>query len=389
MEVGHRAMDILIALAQNAGQAVSKNQLIAAAWPDVFVHDSNLKVTISLLRRALRAHCPSSDFIRTIIGRGYWLATDTVPAEAISSHDTPPAPDDSPMTSFETMGARRSATCQTLGRRDGWSNLVVEHRTNGAGLHPHQAYPCNELIFMMAGQSIVRRTGEGIVEQCLAKAGTAWTGPVGFYEQAEIESPITCVHICLPPALISHSALADYDIDPAKVELAFAGGFVDPAISLFARTFFRLLSDPPKPTDRLLADGLTAALAAHLIADYTIDRWKRPARLPDLDARRLQKVCDYIDDHYAEAITLDQLAAEAGLSPFHFLRLFREATGLTPHRYVTDRRIQAARKALERQSSSLQEIALASGFGSQDSFTRVFRKSTGFTPGRYREAHRS
>ncbi len=290
--------------------------------------------------------------------------------------------------SFETMGGRRSDTCQTLGRRDDWSHLVIEHRTNGAGSHPARAYPCNELIVLMDGPSRVERRGDGRVEKCFATPGTGWTGPVGFYERAEIASPITCVHICLPPTLLTHSALADYGIDPAKVELAFAGGFVDPAITHFAHAFFRLLAEPAKPTDRLYVDGLTAALAAHLIEGYTIDRWKPPARMPAFEARRLKRVLDYIEAHYAEPISLDHLATEACLSPFHFARLFRDATGLTPHRYVTHRRIKAAQRALECKTLSLMEIALENGFGSQDNFTRVFRKITGLTPGQYRESCR-
>lgn len=383
VSIGHRAMDILITLADNAGKPLGKEQLIAAAWPNVFVHESNLKVTIASLRRTLRTHFPSSDFIKTIVGRGYWLAIDKVSGGTTSRLDGP-VPKETAPPLFETMGVRRTETCQTLGRRDDWSNLIVERRTNGAGSHPPQAYPCNELIFMLAGRSMVQRTGEGRVEQCLATPGTAWTGPVGFYERAEIESPITCLHMCLPPTLIAHSALADYDIDPDKVELSFAGGFVDPTIIHLAHAFSRLLAEPAKPTDRLFADGLTAALTAHLIASYTIDRWKPPARKPALDARRLRRVIEYIDEHYAEPITLDRLATEAGLSPFHFSRLFRDATGFTPHRYVTDRRIQAARKALERETP-LRGIALESGFGSQDNFTRVFRKTMGLTPGQYRD----
>lgn len=380
-------MDVLIALAESAGQPIGKEQLIAVVWPNIFVHESNLKVTVSSLRRTLRAHFPPSDFIKTIVGRGYWLAAGKASSE-ITSRLNIPATEPAARPTFETMGLRRTETCQTLGRRDDWSNLIVERRTNGAGSHPSQAYPCNELIFMLAGRSIVKRTGEGCIEQCLATPGTAWTGPVGFYERADIECPIDCLHMCLPPTMIAYSALADYDIDPAKVELSFAGGFVDPTITHFAHAFSRLLTEPAKPTDRLFADGMTAALTAHLIAGYTIDRWKPPARLPALDPRRLKRVIEYVDEHYAEPVTLDSLATEAGLSPFHFSRLFRDATGFTPHRYVTDRRIQAARKALERETSSLLEIAQESGFSSQDSFARIFRKNTGLTPRQYRHLYR-
>jgi hypothetical protein len=187
--------------------------------------------------------------------------------------------------SFETMGDQRRATCQVHGRLDHWSRLVVERRTNGAGSHPRQAYPCNELIIMLDGRAVVRRSGDGQVEECLAQAGTVWTGPVGFLEKADLSDPIPCLHLCLPPALMEHSALADYGIDPSRVELAFVGGATDPLIVSIAQALQGLMNRPQQPTDRLFVDGMTAALAAHLIANYTIDRWTPPGEAHGLDIR--------------------------------------------------------------------------------------------------------
>ncbi|MDU6242818.1 MAG: AraC family transcriptional regulator, partial [Bradyrhizobium sp.] len=75
-------------------------------------------------------------------------------------------------------------------------------------------------------------------------------------------------------------------------------------------------------------------------------------------------VIDYIETSLGDEVRLDDLAAQACLSPYHFCRLFREATGLSPHRYVTDRRIQAARHDLARRIS-LVGNRLEFGFGSQ------------------------
>lgn len=76
MRLGDRAMDVLLALARHKGEIVSKERLFAAAWPDIFVQDANLKVTISYLRRAFRARAPAADYIKNVIGRGYWLDVD-------------------------------------------------------------------------------------------------------------------------------------------------------------------------------------------------------------------------------------------------------------------------------------------------------------------------
>jgi AraC family transcriptional regulator len=201
----------------------------------------------------------------------------------------------------------------------------------------------------------------------------------------ELSDRMECLHLYLPPTLLDQSALADFDIDPAKVEIAYAHGLADQVLFHICSPLRDLLHRPRLPTDALFVEGIQVALAAHLLGHYTIDRWRPPEKSPSLDPRRLQRVLDYIEASLGVDIRLEELAARACLSPYHFSRLFREATGLSPHRYVTDRRVQAARQELARSNLSLVEIALEFGFGSQANFTRVFRKATSLTPGQYRE----
>lgn len=146
-----------------------------------------------------------------------------------------------------------------------------------------------------------------------------------------------------------------------------------------------LLRRDTSAVDRIFADGMRTALAAHLMGNCSVDRWRPPTRRPALDAKRLKRVLDFVEARLADDISLDDLAAAACLSRFHFLRLFHETTGLSPHRYVTSRRIQAAQAMLARHDASLVQIAFDTGFSSQASFTRVFRKWTGSTPGQYRK----
>lgn len=282
------------------------------------------------------------------------------------------------------MGDRRRETCLVHGRSVETPEIVVERRTNGAGSHDPQAYPCNELIVMFGGQALVERSGEGIDERCFARAGTGWTGPIGFSEKAVLSDPIDCVHLCLPSGLIDRSAEQDFGVDASRIELAFAGGFHDRFMNEVAQALWSLSEQPAHPTDRLFVDGLTAALVAHVVKRYTVDRWKPKGMPRALNSQRLKRVLDYIDANLFEPLALDRLASEACLSPFHFSRLFKQATGLSPQRYVTERRVQAAKLALASEHISLIDIALEHGFGSLDNFIRVFRRSTGETPARYR-----
>jgi AraC family transcriptional regulator len=270
-----------------------------------------------------------------------------------------------------------------------WPDLRVEHlRLEPRGMKP-VTFTCNEIAVVLAGRTVATRIGNGVTQRSLIQPGASCVNPVGTYEsQADITSPIEDLHIFVPPALVGRSATADYDIDPAKAELAYAGGLKDPLIYQIALAFHDIISRPPEPTDRLFIDGMQAVLAAHLLAKYSIDRWRPPSKKPDLPYPRLKRVIDIIEAHFTETISLRELAAEACLSPFHFSRLFRQATGLSPHRFVTERRVQEAQRKLASGHSSLVEIALETGFGSQVNFIRTFRKSTGLTPGQYRALHR-
>lgn len=284
-------------------------------------------------------------------------------------------------------GDRKYTGSQRLSDLDEYTDLHLERRQLKAGLQSNLELEC--IVIAVAGRSMVRRTGDGDTQQTYAQRGTAWICPAGIYERdIDLSEPLECLHIFLPSTLIMESALADYNIDPAHARLAYAGGLVDPMIYQIGTSLSGLFERDFRRTDRLFLDGMRTVLAAYLLEKYAIDRWQPPAKAPELDPKRLKRVVDYIEVHLAEEITLDSLARKACLSPYHFSRLFRDATGDSPHRYVTGRRVEAARQRLAHGGYALVEIALDLGFGSQDNFTRVFRKVVGLTPGQYRELGR-
>jgi AraC-like DNA-binding protein len=105
-------------------------------------------------------------------------------------------------------------------------------------------------------------------------------------------------------------------------------------------------------------------------------------------ARSLAQVRAHIDRHYARRLTVGALADLAGLSPFHFIRAFRSATGLTPHQYVRERRLDRARELLVTTPLPVTEICVRTGFHSTGSFSSLFRRATGESPTRFRKARR-
>lgn len=93
----------------------------------------------------------------------------------------------------------------------------------------------------------------------------------------------------------------------------------------------------------------------------------------------------YINEHFAEEISLPDLASRAGLSPYYFTRLFSRETGMTPHQYIIATRINSAKFLLKTTDLSVKQIGFSSGFQSESSFCTTFKKWVRLTPNNYRE----
>ena len=106
----------------------------------------------------------------------------------------------------------------------------------------------------------------------------------------------------------------------------------------------------------------------------------RPARVPGDVLVHLRRARDHADRHYAEPLDLDRLAGVAGLSKYHFHRLFAATYGRTPAAYVSERRIERAQDLLRATNLTVTEVCHAVGFSSLGSFSSTFRRIVGDSP---------
>jgi AraC family transcriptional regulator len=104
--------------------------------------------------------------------------------------------------------------------------------------------------------------------------------------------------------------------------------------------------------------------------------------------RRAVEAALWIDAHAAEPVALERAAREAGLSPFHFLRLFARVVGATPHQYLVRSRLRRAARLLADEERPVTDVALEAGFGDLSNFVRTFRRAAGITPTGFRRAAR-
>lgn len=136
---------------------------------------------------------------------------------------------------------------------------------------------------------------------------------------------------------------------------------------------------------RLYGESLATALAVHLVKRYSTSR--KPIREPaaGFSKRQLQQVIDYINGNLASRMTLIEIAAVAGTSPYYLARQFKLSTGLPPHQYVIRCRIEQAKILLTENKWPIVEIGYRIGCSSQSNFTALFGKHVGMTPKDYRE----
>jgi len=104
------------------------------------------------------------------------------------------------------------------------------------------------------------------------------------------------------------------------------------------------------------------------------------------DRRRAVEAAVWIDEHSHEAIDLESAAKEAGLSPFHFLRLFADVLGVTPHQYLVRSRLRQAASLLTDDAASITDVAYDVGFGDLSNFVRTFHRAAGVPPRAFQRA---
>jgi len=139
------------------------------------------------------------------------------------------------------------------------------------------------------------------------------------------------------------------------------------------------------PEGTAYAESLATMLAVHLARSYSA----KPSRLNEsgggLNRHQLARVIDYVHAHYAQDIPLSALAAVAGLSLYHFARLFKQSTRLTPHQYLLQVRVERAKGRLLHSQESITAIALQVGFCDQSHFATHFKRAYGVTPRAFRQ----
>jgi AraC family transcriptional regulator len=170
--------------------------------------------------------------------------------------------------------------------------------------------------------------------------------------------------------------------DAAHARLRDFSAFTDDVLnSLMERLSDELMRPQASP---LLVQGIAQVLAVHLARGYGVTDEESRGAGPSLPGFKLRQITDWMAEHVAEEISLERLAAQAGLSKFHFQRLFKGAVGVSPSQYLIDLRMNVARRLLRETRMSVVDVALEIGYANPSHFAHLFRRETGLSPSDYR-----
>jgi AraC family transcriptional regulator len=228
------------------------------------------------------------------------------------------------------------------------------------------------LEWKLAGKGYLNRAYSA-GEFCLVSRGT----PVWARWQKGGEFLV----IAIPPAFAA--SVADAATPRRQIEFTNLWTFRDAEAEHLMKTMWYELK-AGCPAGRLFGESLAIAFTAHLLRRYSAFSNKIERYRGGLSSAALRKVADYIQANLHEGLSLRLLAELTQLSSFHFAHVFKQSTGLAPHRYVLTQRIALAKTLLENTRLPLAEIAFRVGFASQAHLTVMFRKIVGCTPGSYR-----
>lgn len=276
----------------------------------------------------------------------------------------------------------------------GWSGLNAELRSHGAGVIEWSGtHPDTEICVDVCGNgSIISRHYRNFSDRSATTRGAIRLSAASPEKGAlTISEPLPGIlHIYLPSRHFSANNLGT-DVAAAGAPPLRVDCVRDP---LLAEMAYALVSELQMETSagRLLAETLASSLAARLVQCHLDPSFGQPRLAPErggLDSGRLRRVLDHIEANLEGDLRIEQLAAVACLSRFHFSRAFKAAVGRSPHQYVSARRLELAKMLLVRDDRPLADIALALDFSCQANFTRAFAHATGQTPGHYRRNFRS
>jgi AraC-like DNA-binding protein len=245
--------------------------------------------------------------------------------------------------------------------------------------------PANILVYRNKPTRAWRVRGKNAEQMTSKDKGVALLAQ-GSYGSWRYLDSVDITHI-----YVKNDFLADLSVQEggsANVALREFLDLTDPLLNLLCQEIAIALDQRTRSS--LYGDSLGLTIAMRLLklsSERSLFSWN--TKIGRLAPWQIARVTEALDDQLTANPSLDHLADLVGLSKFHFARAFKGSTGLPPHRYLMQRRLQRARDLLEKTDLPITTIAAESGYDDPGYLARLFRNQFGITPAKYRRERRS
>jgi AraC family transcriptional regulator len=271
----------------------------------------------------------------------------------------------------------------TLSSADlGWNGFFLEEHHMPPS-EPREVIWIRDVVLVQQGQpvTIEFKDGPHFVPRRILP-GRVSLRPARACTAARCDQPAELLALALEPGFLSRVCYEAQTMD--GLNLTVQHGIED----RFVEGVCLALRDEVQrggTSGQLYSESLAGSLALHLASRYARNEPKGLCDKCHLPPRKVREAMEYIRDRLSQDVSLKELAAAVGFSPFHFARLFKRSTGLSPHQYIVRQRVEEARKLLLNGHDPLASIAKQVGFYDQSHLTMHFKRVCGLTPKAYVE----
>jgi AraC family transcriptional regulator len=254
----------------------------------------------------------------------------------------------------------------------------IQRYQSYAGEYLKEANDRHVIVQMSDSAWAERRGANGIWVRFLKEPGSLTIVPSGPVPEARLLTSSQMI-LCVLEKTFIHEIALEIDRQPTNVtDLHVRDTAIEGLVNMMINDF-----EASRPC-ALYTETLAHALAMRFLLHADSSEHTLNSSVEPLPPRILRRIRDRIEADLDTELSLASLAKQSGYSRAHFLRMFRAATGLTPHQYVLERRLSTAQQLLRQSKMLLVDIALKCGFSSQTHMNDVFRKRLGVTPLKYR-----
>jgi AraC family transcriptional regulator len=294
-----------------------------------------------------------------------------------------PAPELRSELAFKKSNAREAIPTLThakifaTSKTYGWDGLYAEVGEN-QGWHVEDMVPVGHYIAISrdtADFHFETRSAQGQWQPVVMPPGSLWIQPASQPFSFRVQTVARWSGVIVQPAKLKALIGTDSAVEPVI-------GLQDDILGSVMRAITAEVLQGGHSGARF-ADAMLAVIGTQLLRLFGA---ANVAPKGGITARQLRLVIDHVDARLAQDMAVGDLAHTVGLSEAHFSRAFKQTAGVSPHRFITERRLERAKRMLADTPDALIDIALACGFSDQAHFSRSFQQAFGVSPSAFRKS---